>query len=308
MNRYLFISIFLLIFANGCKQKDTETEEAVSGNSLLWRISGNGLEKPSYLYGTVHMICGEYAVLSDIFKKIIRNTDEVYFEVDLDDMEEMMAAMDNMKMKGDTTLEDLLSASDYEKVKDYIEEHSTILPFSEIKKYLPILACSVLLDELMTCEEKTGIEEVITEVAEKHKKPTRGIETLEFQLSLMDSIPYAAQAQDLVAFIDSAVDKERMQFHIDRFFNAYNEQDLAELEQITYEMDSSIIKYDELLLYNRNKNWITKLKKLLAEGSLVLAVGAAHLPGEKGVINLLRKEGYEVTAIKNDLPLKKKKN
>src|SRR5690606_3766061 len=70
-------------------------------NTLLWKISGNGLDKPSYLFGTIHMLCEEDAVLSNSLKKIIAATDEVYFEVDLDNMLEMLGAMNKMKMRGD---------------------------------------------------------------------------------------------------------------------------------------------------------------------------------------------------------------
>ena len=69
-------------------------------NTLLWKISGNGLKKPSYLFGTIHMLCKDDAVLSDSLKNIIRNVKEVYFEVDLDNMFEMLTVMGKMKMNG----------------------------------------------------------------------------------------------------------------------------------------------------------------------------------------------------------------
>src|SRR5258706_11357198 len=75
-------------------------------NTLLWKISGNGLEKPSYLYGTIHMLCTDDAVLSPNFLKAIRNCDEVYFEVDMDNLFEMLGVIGKMKMHGDTTLKD----------------------------------------------------------------------------------------------------------------------------------------------------------------------------------------------------------
>src|SRR5258708_20332526 len=92
-----------------------------NNNTLLWKISGNGLQKPSYLYGTIHLLCADDAVLSVNMKKAISNCDEVYFEVDLDNMLGMLLAMNKMKMKGDTTLHDLLRDNDYKKVKDYFQ-------------------------------------------------------------------------------------------------------------------------------------------------------------------------------------------
>ena len=73
---------------------------APDNNTLLWKVTGNGLTKPSYLYGTIHMLCADDATLSDHMKSIIRRADEVYFEVDLDNLMEMLAVMTKMKMKG----------------------------------------------------------------------------------------------------------------------------------------------------------------------------------------------------------------
>lgn len=305
MNRYTAIFISLIFVAFACKQK--EAEVPASGNSLLWRVSGNGLEKPSYLYGTVHIICSEDAALSANFKKIIGRADAVYFEVDLDNMEEMLSSIDQMKMKGDTTLETLLSEDDFEKVKQFVEDNNSILPFSEMKKFLPILVSTILVEQIMDCDERTGIEEAVMEVAKKNKKPVHGMETSAYQFSLMDSIPYAEQAKELVAFVDSAANEERLKAEMDRFYDAYLDQDMYKVEKITMEMDSTLIKYADMLLYDRNRNWVVKLKELMPRNSIVVAVGAAHLPGKNGLIDLLKKEGYEVTALENNFPQNRKK-
>ena len=304
MNRYTVILISLIVFVFACKQK--EVEVPAQGNSLLWRVSGNGLEKPSYLYGTVHIICSEDAALSENFKKIIRKADEVYFEVDLDNMAEMMSVLDKMKMKGGTTLETLLGQDDFEKVKQYVEDNSSILPFSEMKKYLPILVSTILVEKIMDCDERTGIEEEVMEVAKKNKKQVHGLESSSYQFSLMDSIPYAEQAKELVAFVDSAANEEWLKAEMDKFYDAYLEQDMEKVEKMTMEMDPTLTKYADMLLYNRNRNWVVKLKELMPEKSIVVAVGAGHLPGKNGLIDLLKKEGYDVTPLENNFPKRKK--
>lgn len=303
MNRFGSLFILLVVLATGCKQKDKPA--GPKENTLLWKVSGNGLEKPSYIYGTVHIICKDDASLSENFKSIISKSDVVYFEVDLDNIKEMMSAIDLMKMKGDTTLKELLSEEDFDKVKRYVDEESTLLPFSELESYLPILTATMLSEKMSDCDESTGIEEEITKLAKKSKKETLGVETLEYQLGLMDSIPYIEQAKALVAFVDSMtrpngekIEKEKM----DSFYELYKEQDLEALNKMILEMDPTFVSsFADLLLYNRNRNWVIKLKDLMKKNSLVLAVGAGHLPGEKGLLNLLRKEGYEVTPLENKI-------
>ncbi len=134
-------------------------------NTLLWKISGNGLKKPSYLFGTIHMLCKDDAVLSDSLKNIIKNVKEVYFEVDLDNMFEMLGVMGKMKMRGDTTLQDLLSVADYEKVKDYFESKGSMLPFSMLETYKPMLAASTLQQGGLPCENTAMMEQEIMQEA-----------------------------------------------------------------------------------------------------------------------------------------------
>src|SRR5882762_3643442 len=86
-------------------------------HTLLWEISGKGLTKPSYLFGTMHVLCADDASLSDSLKSVIAHCDEVYFEINLSDMSGMMSAMKYMRMNDSKKLSDLLSPRDYERVK-----------------------------------------------------------------------------------------------------------------------------------------------------------------------------------------------
>jgi uncharacterized protein YbaP (TraB family) len=81
---------------------------------------------------------------------------------------------------------------------------------------------------------------------------------------------------------------------------------LEKLENLTKEDDMGIANFSDLLLYNRNRNWVSKLSDLMVSNSLVVAVGAGHLPGDKGVINLLRKAGYKVEPVNNEMIKKAK--
>ena len=274
-------------------------QKNTSDNSLLWKISGNGLKKPSYLFGTIHMLCKDDAVLSDSLKNIIKNVKEVYFEVDLDNMFEMLGVMGKMKMKGDTTLQDLLSIADYEKVKNYFETKGSMLPFSMLETYKPMLAASTLQQGGLPCETTAMMEQVIMEEAKQYNKSIKGLESMGYQASVLDSIPYKLQAEQLVSYIDNAIKGGDEDMELSEMLDAYKNQDLQKLEEMLMKSDPSISNYTDILLYNRNHNWVKKLKELLPEKSLLVAVGAGHLPGKEGCINLLRKEGYKVTPVKN---------
>ncbi len=278
-------------------------QSGTGNNTLLWKISGNGLENPSYLFGTIHMLCADDAVLSKNMKKIIEDCDEVYFEVDMDNIFEMVGAMGKMKMKGDTTLKELLTEAEYEKVKTYFETKGSMLPFSMLETYKPILAASTLEQGSLPCDNTAMMEQVILKEAKEYKKKIKGLETMSYQAGVLDSIPYKLQAQQLVSYIESAGKDDKDNKQMEEMFKAYKSQDLKKLEELMVETDAGMAAFTDILLYHRNQNWVAKLKRLLPEKSVLIAVGAGHLPGEKGVINLLRKEGYKVTPVENRIDL-----
>lgn len=291
--------LFTLLALVGCAQKNN-AKTVTGNNTLLWKISGKSLEKPSYLFGTIHMLCADDAVLSANMKKAIRDADEIYLEVDMDDMMEMLSVITKMKMNGDTTLQDLLSKEDYEKVKNYFESRESLLPFSILETFKPILAASTLQQGNIPCDASAVMEQVIMEEAKGHDKTIKGLETMGYQAGMLDSIPYRIQAEQLVSYIDN-VGKTAEGDEMKEMLKAYNDQDLAKLETMMMKSDAGISSFTDLLLYNRNRNWVKKLKGLLPGKSLVIAVGAGHLPGDQGVINLLKKEGYTVEPVENKI-------
>jgi uncharacterized protein len=293
MKRFSAIVLGSMIAITALAQKNN------TDNTLLWKISGNGLKKPSYLFGTIHMLCADDAVLSDSLKNVIKKVQEVYFEVDLDNMFEMLGVMSKMKMKGDTTLQDLLSEDDYKKVKNYFESKESMLPFSMLETYKPMLAASTLQQGGMPCETTAMMEQVIMQEAKQYGKSIKGLESMGYQASVLDNIPYKLQADQLVSYIDNANKGDGEDKELTEMMNAYRSQNLQKLEEMLMKSDPSISNYTDILLYNRNENWIEKLKKLLPEKSILVAVGAGHLPGKKGCINLLRQAGFKVTPVKN---------
>jgi uncharacterized protein len=291
---FTFLLPFLSFGQKTTPQKDT--------NTLLWQISGNGLRQPSYLFGTIHMLCKDDAVLSDSLKKVIRNCKDVYLEVDMDNIFEMMGLMKSMKMRNDTTLADLMDKKDYDRVKTFFQEKSGLIPFSMLETYKPLLAVSTLAESSVPCESAVAMEQLIMEEAKKNNKNIKGLETMAYQAGIFDSIPYKLQAEQLIRYVDSsAVEKDQENKEFNELADAYKKQDLNKLEELSNKNDIGIANFADLLLYNRNRNWVEKLKTLMNAKPLLIAVGAGHLPGDKGVINLLRKAGYKLKPVKNSM-------
>ena len=293
--RHVFCFFLMLaVFFAGKAQTGTKPLQ----KSLLWEISGNGLTKPSYIYGTIHMICKDDASLGDSLIAAIQRCDRVYFEVDMDNLMEMLSALKDFKMRNDTTLADLLSKEDYEKVKEYMESKGGPLPFSKLETYKPMLASSLLMESGIGCEESVAMEQLIMEEAKKNKKRIEGLETMSYQASIFDSIPYKLQAEQLLKYVNDGGSKSQADKQFEEMIEAYKAQDIEKLGEYVKDDDGGLGNYEDILIYNRNRNWVQKLKTLMPDKSLTIAVGAGHLAGGKGLIKLLRKAGYIVKPVK----------
>lgn len=296
MKRYLLLAAGLLTATLACPQTTRPP------HTLLWRITGKGITRPSYLFGTMHILCAGDANLSDSLKAAIRSVDEVYFEINLSDMVGMMGAIAAMQMNGGKTLSDLLKPEEYQRVKAYFDSHQSLLPvpFNFLERFKPMLISGFIEEQGMDCGTAgtDGMEMQImkTNKEQDNPKPIKGLETAAFQAGLFDSIPYAKQAKELVDYIDSA---EFNKATTRQLADLYNKQDLDGIEALSDKDDPGMNEYMDLLLYGRNRKWARALDTLLPDKSLLIAVGAAHLPGKQGVIELLRKEGYTVEPVPN---------
>ena len=277
-------------------QDKKTTSLSVSPNTLLWEITGKGLKKPSYLFGTMHILCSEDAKLSTNLKNVIRDSEKIYFEIDMDNMMELMGAMKYLRMNDGVKISDLLTPEEFKRVESYFEKNKSMLPFSMMNRFKPYFVSSLIGERMMTCEKKNGMEELIMRESKQYQKDIRGLESTEFQASIFDSIPYNKQARDLVAYIDSIDTYKLVTLEM---VDVYRKQDLERMDSLMKKSDPGMEEYMDLLLYDRNRRWVEQMKPIMEDGSTLFAVGAGHLPGEEGVIRLLKKKGYTVKPMNN---------
>ncbi|CAN5720343.1 TraB/GumN family protein [soil metagenome] len=289
-----WLGILLTFFGASC-QSQPAMEKATGNNTLLWEISGKRLKTPSYFFGTMHMLCTEDAKLSAAMQQVLDRIKELYFEVDMDDMVQMFGSLKAMNMQDGTGLQDLLTQEEYAKVRKYFEAKSP-LPFAMMEHYKPMLLSGLIEEQQLPCKSTNGMEMVILAESNKRKLEVKGLETMAFQAGLFDSIPYKDQAQELVKAIDSM---NVQKGSVDTLLQTYRSQNLDMIEELTSRDDGEEGKYLDLLLYKRNRNWAAQFDTIATKGPVLFAVGAGHLPGKQGVLELLRKKGYTVTPLRN---------
>lgn len=288
----------------GCKssEKITYTPEQLvpTDKALLWKISGNGLKKPSYLYGTIHLIPKDQLQFTDALQNALDGSKRVAFEIDMRTMTNFrtqMSLMSKAFMAGGKTLKDLLPAEDYVFVKEKMSEKG--IPAGMFERMKPMFLSTMFAGEsdggATLNGQMTSVEMELFRLAKKRKLESAGLETADYQMAVFDSIPYDAQAKMLVESLRSAeTDTTGGDGELEKMLELYRNQDITAMQSMIADPQSGMAGYEDLLLNRRNRNWISVMARYMRDKPTLFAVGAGHLGGAVGVVALLRKEGYRV--------------
>ncbi|MCF0071444.1 TraB/GumN family protein [Dyadobacter sp. CY261] len=287
MRRTVLSVLFLCSFCVG------SWAQVPAENSLLWEITGPGLSKPSYLFGTIHLICPTDFSLSDSLKSTLARTQQVALEMDMDDPGMMAGMMKAMNMTAGNELKKLVTGPEYERLGQFFKD-SVGIGLAMFERAKPFVLMGPLFNSVLDCQPQS-YEMALVELAGKQKSEVIGIETLEEQMAIFDTIPYKDQAKMLLNLIDSlpAAKKE-----FKSLVALYKAQNINELYRMTMKSEFGMEGNEEVMLFDRNRKWIPRMRKIANGKPTFFAVGAAHLGGERGVIALLRKEGYQVKAVR----------
>lgn len=287
--KWLFLPLTFLFFSSTAQKKSALS---IKENALLWKVSGNGLSSPSYIYGTIHMICKEDFLFSPTLEQKVNQAQNIYLELDMDDPM-MMIKMATMAIMKNNSLQNLMNQEDFALVSSFVKD-SLGMPMMIVNRMKPITLMSMLYMKVLPCENKESYEMKFMDLAKAGNKNIEGLESIEDQMNVFNKIPDSTQARMIVEMIRN-MDQQRAEFT--EMVQAYKHQDLVKLAEIM--SDSPEWKgFEDIMLVNRNKNWIGKIEGAMKQGTQLFAVGAGHLPGKEGVLNLLKTKGYTVTPIR----------
>jgi len=265
---------------------------AQTSNTLLWEISGNGLKSPSFIFGTYHLITSAYIDSFPLIRKTYEKTKVVVGEmlIDAATTNKVAAAV----VMTDSSLTQLLNEADYKLVADYLKEISG-MDLALFNKMKPVVISTFFYTSLLKDEHGKAMDIYFQDMAREEGKGLIGLETVEEQIAvLFDGSTLRQQARQLVQAVK---EKDKNLEETMRTNRCYRQQDL---ECLTKELSgTSEFTPEEMdkLLYDRNRNWMLKLPPMMMENPLFVAVGAGHLPGEKGLLNLFREKGFTVRPV-----------
>jgi uncharacterized protein len=265
-------------------------------DSLLWEISGNGLKKSSYLFGTVHLIPKDDFFVSKEMIKKFTESEQLVLEIDMGGLNPMsMINSSGISLPEGVSLKTLLSVADYKYLETFFNDTLGMNLELINKTNMKPIFLSTLVTQIGDMSQTESYELTLTAWAKMQDKQVKGLETIEFQMAIFDSIPYSKQAEMLMEAVKNNKEAKK---ELDELYKYYKSNELSKLVHLSNESSSDLMEFEDILLIKRNNSWISLIEKYAIEKPSFFAVGALHLPGEKGVINLLRKRGYKVEPVK----------
>ncbi len=263
-------------------------------NSTLWKIEGSGLNKASYLFGTIHITCD--ATLENDVIKALDETKQIVLEIDMDDPDMQDKMMKGMYMKDGKTLKSIVNDEDYQAI-DSLFISKMGISVKMIENVKPFFLTSMLYPKFIDCPMES-FEAELMKVAKEQNEEIFGLETIDDQINVFEVIPYEDQVKDLVRTAKDNMAYDKANFA--KLLSIYKDENITDMLNIMNDDNySSVAEYQDELLDNRNINWIPKIKEYAEKQATFFGVGAGHLAGENGIINLLRQAGYTVTAVRD---------
>ncbi len=258
--------------------------------ALLWEVSGNGVASPSYLFGTIHIMCADDLKMPEVVKRRFDASKQLFLEIDMDDPDMMKEMMLGMQMNGNATLENLMGKNF--DTASAIFQSKTGIPLKMLNSAKPFLLMSMIFPSLLGCTPQSW-EGEFQQMAQEKELEINGLEKLSDQMDVFEKIPYKVQSEMLIKMLLN-LDSSKMAFN--KMIDIYKTKDINKLHEMTTS-DKDFGEYEGILLNDRNRNWIPVIGEQAKKMPTFFAFGAGHLGGDKGVISLLRKAGYTVKPV-----------
>lgn len=282
----------LLLFLN------INTAIAQEEKSLLWEVSGNGLKQSSYLFGTIHIICPDDYFWNDSFEEAFKQTEQLFLEVDMSDPMIMRKMQETVMKNSDDEWVSKLEEKEKELILDAIAK-MTGAPKEMISDEMLGQMSLVGVYQLMMlsnleCSLPDSYDMNILKKAQEAEMDIKGLEEMSLQIKLLGSMESESVLKAIKKYGEEGEDADDS---FKQLVNAYKDQDIDLLYKLM--SDSPELEHmEKALLTDRNHSWIPVMKEAMKEKPAFFAFGAGHLPGADGIIQLLRKEGYTVKAVK----------
>lgn len=279
------VLVFTLIFSFSQAQEKIKLE-----NSVLWKVEHPELEKPSYIFGTLHFMCEDDFKIPEKVTEALKNVDALVLEVNLSDPKEMQSMQESMS--NPKKISEELSKEQFNEL-DILVTEITEMPLSTYDAYGLSMLNTILITKMLPCSQFKSPENELTLLATKNQKPIFSLEKASQQIEIIrNAYPTEFALKQIMLF-------ESYKKDFNKAITAYNKEDISTAVGLITKEEYMDENATALLQINRNKNWVEKMPEMMKERSNLFAVGAAHLTDDYGIIHLLKNRGYTVTPVIN---------
>ena len=265
-------------------------------SSILWEINGNGITKPSYLFGSLKFIGEkEFYLPKEVTEKIKQSVIfAIEDEIDHHAQHELNKALHFPKGE---SLATHLSAEDYSKVVTFFESEFKISKKQFEKKYARLvpLAISISMTRLSLGEKVKFYDIELLKFAKSNRLKTYSLEAVDREAKALTSFSIQDQSTALLHTVNN-FEKQKAEFQ--KLMQDYPQGRLEEIFEFTLHPMENNLDFINAFYYQRNKEWMPKIEKMMSEDVSFISVGIAHLEGEGGLLNLFKEKGYTLTPVK----------
>lgn len=276
----VFIASTLSFTANAQTAKDE--------NSLLWEISGKGIEKSSYLYGTIHMICENDFFMKEKVIKAFEKTSKLALEINITDANEINYMQKSLM--GTTPLTKTLTPSQAKELNEILEKTAG-MTLNQVNNYTMATVMGLITIKSFGCANIKSYEMEFIAKAKATNMKVIGLEKAKEQLDFLNN---AYTNQEMISMLKEMTNEETK-----KDVEYYKQEDISNIYINGTDKKVMNEKIKSFMLDKRNNNWFVTMPEIMQKEPVFFAIGAAHLSGERGIINLLRKAGYTVKPILN---------
>lgn len=282
----LIVVLYLLVCINALAQADSKKH-------CIWKVSSK--TNTVYIVGSVHLM-KEDNRLDEIFEKVYKDSRRLFFEVDLDNMDQQkvqeITASKGLYPEG-VTLKDRLSKEGYETAsKGLASIGMNMEQVERLKPWLISVTIAAARLQMLGYDPNLGVDRYFFNKARKDGKKVEGLETVDYQLNLFASMSDKMQEEML---LQTLKDLDEIESNVDSIMAAWKTGDTKTLEDSLLKSFEEYPEMYKLLITDRNRNWLAKIESLLRQNEKgMVVVGAAHLIGKDGIIAALKQKGYMV--------------
>jgi len=271
----------------------TAFSQSINEKSLLWEISGNGLTANSYLFGTIHIQDKRVFNLSDSLIIAIENCNVFAAELNFDSLSNQIIELFYKMQNNDISINEILTEDEYEKLNERAKDLIGI-SIDDMSIKDPRIIAFIFEGSSINKDMPYSVDEFLYKIAKSNNCSIKAVEEIGDQISALNEIDIEAIKKMLQSIIGN---KEKSDAEIEQMIKNYSDDNLTNLIHSFNEWEKQFPEMSEVLLYKRNYKMLDKIEQMISENSSVIAVGAAHLFGEKGLVNLMRNKGYDLRPI-----------